>query len=222
MRLSLPDKTSANHEPEEAEGMMDEGEVEELAQVATGGYYLALRVGFAFPLEELNRLPQTWVDHYTRARFMVSDPVIRWCYAHTGVIRWSDITIDDPRQVLAQARAFGLRHGVAVSIFDGGSGGQRSFGMFVRGDRDFEERELDFLQREVERLHDEKAPPTNLTAAEIMALRLVRDGKRLKQIAWELGVTEGAVKQRLKNARLKLGAKTGAEAISRATGFGLL
>jgi LuxR family transcriptional regulator len=201
---------------------MDEGEVRELAKVAEGGYYLALRVGFAFPLEELNRLPPPWVEHYTRARFMVSDPVIRWCYAHTGAIRWADITLDDPRQVLAQARAFGLRHGVAVSTFDSNRGGQRSFGMFVRGDRDFTEGELDFLEREVKRLHSEKAPPTNLTAAEILALQLVRDGKRLKQIAWELGVTEGAVKQRLKNARLKLGAKTGAEAISRATGFGLL
>lgn len=201
---------------------MDEGEVRELAKVAAGGYYLALRVGFAFPLEELNRLPSAWVDHYTRARFMVSDPVIRWCYANTGVIRWSDITLDDPRQVLAQARAFGLKYGVAASVYDAQKGGQRSFGMFVRADRDFTDGELDYLEREVRRLHDDKSPPTNLTAAEIMALRLVRDGKRLKQIAWELGVTEGAVKQRLKNARLKLGAKTGAEAISRATGFGLL
>ncbi len=153
---------------------------------------------------------------------MVSDPVIRWCYANTGVIRWSDITLDDPRQVLAQAKAFGLKYGVAASIYDSQKAGQRSFGMFVRADRDFADDELDFLEREVRRLHDDKSPPTNLTSAEIMALRLVRDGKRLKQIAWELGVTEGAVKQRLKNARLKLGAKTGAEAISRATGFGLL
>lgn len=222
MSLSLSDKAPAYDDPTALEGLMDEGEVRELAMVAAGGYYLALRVGFAFPLEELNRLPPAWVEHYTRARFMVSDPVIRWCYANKGVIRWSDITLDDPRQVLAQARAFGLKFGVAVSVYDAQKGGQRSFGMFVRTDRDFSEKELDFLESEVRRLHDEKSPPTNLTAAEIMALRLVRDGKRLKQIAWELGVTEGAVKQRLKNARLKLGAKTGAEAISRATGFGLL
>jgi LuxR family transcriptional regulator len=201
---------------------MDETEVVELAQVAPGGYYLGLRVGFAFPLEALNRLPDPWVEHYTRARFMVSDPVIRWCYANTGVIRWADITIEDPRQVLAQARAFGLAFGCAVSVRDSERGGPRSFGMFVRGDRDFAEAELDFLEREVRRLHAQKAPPTNLTAAEIMALKLLRDGKRLKQIAWELGVSEGAVKQRLKNARLKLGAKTGAEALSRATGYGLL
>ena len=37
---------------------------------------------------------------------------------------------------------------------------------------------------------------------------MVKDGKRLKQIAHELGVSEGAVKQRLKNAKTKLGAAT--------------
>jgi LuxR family transcriptional regulator len=70
--------------------------------------------------------------------------------------------------------------------------------------------------------HDALAPPDNVTPAEIEALRLIKAGQRLKQIAWQLGVTEGAVKQRLKNARQKLEAKTGAEAISRATAFGLI
>ena len=65
-------------------------------------------------------------------------------------------------------------------------------------------------------------PPRHITSAEIEALRLVKNGHRLKQVAHELGVTEGAVKQRLKNARLKLEAKTGAEAISRAAAFGLI
>lgn len=51
---------------------------------------------------------------------------------------------------------------------------------------------------------------------------MVKDGKRLKQIAHELGVSEGAVKQRLKNAKLKLGAATGAQAAARAAGFGLI
>lgn len=219
---AMCDKASICDDPADMDAVMDDGEVRELARVSPGGYFLGLRVGFAFPLEELNRLPAAWVEHYTRARYMVSDPVIRWCYAHTGVVRWSEIGFDDPRQILAQARAFGLAYGCAVSIRDGERGGTRSFGMFVRSDRDFAEPELEFLEAEVRRLHEEKAPPTNLTAAEIMALQLLRDGKRLKQIAWELGVTEGAVKQRLKNARVKLGAKTGAEALSRATGFGLL
>ena len=53
----------------------------------------------------------------------------------------------------------------------------------------------------VTRRHIEKAPPRNITDAELEALRMVKDGMRLKQIAHSLGVSEGAVKQRLRNAK---------------------
>ena len=202
--------------------MTAKGRPFDISELATGGYYLALRVGFAFPMEEVNALPPAWVGHYTRQRFMLSDPIIRWLYSNTGSIRWSDITLDDPRQVMKQAWSFGLRYGVAVCCFDNNAGGQRSFGSFVRADREFEDAEISEIETFINRLHHEKAPPTNLTQAEIAALRMVRDGMRLKQIAHELGITEGAVKQRLKNARLKLGGKTGTEAISLAERFGLL
>jgi LuxR family transcriptional regulator len=190
--------------------------------LAPVGYYLALRVGFAFPLEEVNALPPDWVAHYTAQRFMLSDPVIRWVYANTGAIRWSEIEDDDPRDVLVRAREYGLNYGVAICCFDGNSDGQRSFGSFVREDREFSDTEIKDLTRYVNKLHRDKAPPTNVTQAELEALRMVKDGMRLKQIAFDLGVTEGAVKQRLKNARLKLGAATVAQAATMAREFGLL
>jgi LuxR family transcriptional regulator, quorum-sensing system regulator SdiA len=194
----------------------------DIAMLAPLGHYLALRVGFAFPKEEVNALPQPWVEHYTRSRFMLSDPVIRWIYANTGAIRWSDIRIDDPRGILTQAAQYGLKFGLAVAVFDNNSDGQRSFGTFVRDDREFQDAEIHQLQTIVANLHNDNAPPTNLTHAEIEALRMVKDGLRLKQIAHTLGVSEGAVKQRLKNAKLKLGAATGAQAAARAAGFGLI
>jgi LuxR family transcriptional regulator len=66
------------------------------------------------------------------------------------------------------------------------------------------------------------APPTNLTMAELEALRMVKEGMRLKQMAHALGVSEGAIKQRLRNAKLKLGASTGAQAATRASDYGLI
>lgn len=195
---------------------------ETLAAIASGGYYVALRVGFAFPMEEVNALPPAWVEHYTIHRYMMSDPVIRWVYSNTGAIRWSEIETDDPKQILRQARMFGLSYGLSVAVFDGNKAGQRSFGSFIRQDREFNDDEIRIISAEVERLHHSKAPPTNLTAAEIEALRMVKDGLRLKQIAHVLGISEGAVKQRLKNARIKLGAKTGAEAMSLASSFSLI
>ncbi len=190
--------------------------------ISGSGYYIALRVGFAFPLEEVNELPSTWVNHYTKLRFMLQDPVIRWIYSNTGTVRWSEIEIEDPLRVLDQAQTFGLRYGVAVSCFDENSDGQRSFGHFARSDREFEADEVAALYAYILRLHREKAPPTNLTDAELEALAMVKDGMRLKQIAHELGVSEGAVKQRLKNAKTKLGAQTSAQAAAMVRDFGLV
>ncbi len=190
--------------------------------IATAGYYIALRVGFAFPAEEINQLPEEWVEHYTRERFMLQDPVIRWIYANTGSIRWDNVALDDPRDVLGEARKFGLNHGVAICCMDPGSDGRRSFGTFVRSDRPFTDSEVDMLEGLLRKLHSDKAPPTNLTEAELEALRMVKAGLRLKQISHDLGVTEGAIKQRLKNAKTKLGAKTGAQAATLASDFGLI
>ena len=62
--------------------------------------------------------------------------------------------------------------------------------------------------------HNNSKPLVQLTAAEREALGLVRDGLLLKEIARELGISETAVKQRLKNARIKLKARNGSHAVS--------
>lgn len=187
-------------------------ELDDIQGIATAGFYIALRVGFAFPVEEVNQLPADWVSHYTRHRFMMFDPVIRWVYGNVGRSRWSALAEDDPRGILGQAQSFGLRYGVVVSVFDDNDAGQRSYGSFARLDREFTEIEAKLLHAYLTRRHKEMAPPTNLTQAEISALGMVKDGKRLKEIAFDLGVSEGAVKQRLKNAKAKLGAKTSTQA----------
>ena len=194
----------------------------EIAQLAPAGYYIALRIGFAFPIEETNALSSDWIDHYTKQRFMLYDPTVRWAYANVGCIRWSEITLDDPKRVLAQARSFGMRYGLTVSVFDSGKDQQRSLASFTRSDREFSTLEAKLLQVYLTRRHTETAPPTNLTNAEIEALGMIKDGRRLKEIAFQLKVSEGAVKQRLKNAKLKLGAKTGTQAAALASQYGLI
>ncbi len=195
---------------------------EEIVQLAPSGHYIALRIGFAFPMEEVNELPPEWVDHYTKQRFMLFDPVVRWAYSNVGTCRWSEIPLEDPKRIIAQAQTFGMRYGVTVSVFDSGQDGQRSFGSFTRSDREYTDLEVKLLRAFLTRRHNETAPPTNLTRAELEALGMVKDGKRLKEIAHELSVSEGAVKQRLKNAKLKLGAKTGTQAATLASQYGLI
>lgn len=202
--------------------MAQQLEAHDVKAIAPAGHYIALRIGFAFPVEEVNALPAEWVEHYTKNRFMLFDPVIRWAYANVGMQRWGDLLGDDPRKVFAKAKNYGLRFGAVISVFDGNAEGQRSFGSFARTDREFTDLEMRVLQAYVSRRHFEMAPPKNLTMAELEALGMVRDGQRLKEVAHALGVTEGAVKQRLKNAKLKLGAKTGSQAAAMAAQYGLI
>lgn len=191
-------------------------------KIAPAGFYIALRVGFAYPLAEHNAFPAPWVEAYTSGGLMLYDPVMRWVYANTGTIRWSEIALDDPRGILEQAARLGLRYGAAVSCADEGGAGQRSFGSFARGDREFREEEIATLSAQLNELHASATPPRKLTEAELEALRLVKNGMLLKQIADVLGVSEGAIKQRLKNAKFKLKAKNSTQAATIAMEYGLI
>ena len=193
----------------------------DFSPLAPAGHYIALRIGFAFPMVEHNALPPDWVQTYTAEGLMLFDPVIRWLYANEGACRWSDIPLPDPKNIMSRAQEFRLSYGVAVSCVDRADS-LRSFGSFARDDREFDDDEIDELKARLRQLHIDHAPPKTLTAAELEALRMVKNGLLVKEIAGILGVTEGAVKQRLKNAKIKLGAKTSTQAATMASDFGLI
>ena len=64
--------------------------------LAPAGYYVALRVGYSFPEEEMNCLNQDWIEEYTQRGLFVHDPSMRWIYGNQGAIRWSELTLPDP------------------------------------------------------------------------------------------------------------------------------
>lgn len=192
------------------------------AVLSPSGYFFALRIGFAFPMFEKNALPQEWVECYNSQGYVLADPVMHWLYSSSGATRWSEIDFPDPRGVLDQAAEFGMRFGAAVCCADTGPQGQRSFGSFTRADREFTDPEIETLEHNLKALHESLVPPKNLTRAELEALGMVKNGLLMKEIADLLGVSEGAVKQRLKNAKSKLNAKTSTHAATMATSYGLI
>ena len=196
--------------------------VVELKAAAPAGFYIAIRVGYAFPMVEHNHLPAAWVREYTVSGLIVHDPVMVWVYGNRGSARWSDLGIDDSQGVLELAKNHGLHFGAAVSCSDDTDAGQRSFGFFCRSDREYDDLELKAFHDMLIESHREHARPSNLTSAEIETLGLVKNGLLMKEIASLLGVSESAIKQRLKNARLKLNAKTGSQAAARATMLGMI
>ncbi len=191
----------------------------EFSSIATAGCYVALRIGFAFPVDERNEFPPDWIEYYTRNGLMLRDPVVRWVYDNTGSTRWSEISASDTSRVLAKARNFGLNYGAVVCCVLENPKGQRSFGTFARSDREFSADEIALFGFHLKRLHVMSVPPSNITKAELEALQLVKDGMRLKEIAYQLGVSEGAIKQRLSGAKKKLGARTNTQAASRAVAY---
>ena len=202
--------------------MSIEAKTERFSQISPSGYFLAIRMGFFFPVYEEKTMPAKWIDRYTSRGYMVADPVMHWLYLNEGASRWSEIQLDDPRGVLRQAKLCGLNYGVAIRVSDPGDPSQRSLGSFTRGDREFTDAEIVELTDLLQDMHIEMVPPTNLTKAELEALRMVKNGLLMKEIANLLGVSEGAVKQRLKNAKVKLQAKNSTQAATMATTFGLI
>jgi LuxR family transcriptional regulator, quorum-sensing system regulator SdiA len=192
------------------------------AMLAPAGFYIAVRIGFAFPMLEQNCLPESWIREYTVSGLAVHDPAMAWAYQNQGFVRMRDLAAEDSQGVLELAKVHGLNFGAAVCCKDADDPAERSFGFFFRFDRDYADVEIEQLQAGLRAVHHSYARPKNITEAELETLNLVKNGLLMKEIASALGVSESAVKQRLRNARLKLNAKTGSQAAARATMLGMI
>lgn len=197
------------------------------ADLAPAGYLLALRFSLADAVKTHSTLPPKWASRYAQRGYLVFDPVVRRLFAAPGPVRFSDIpAAEDPMAILPQAGAFGLRYGVGLAFRDeegaGAVASQITFGLFTRADREFADDEIARLSDALDAAHIRWRPPAGVTRAEREALGMIRTGYLTKEIAAELGVTEGAIKQRLKNAKVKLGANTTAQAACLADDFGLI
>ncbi len=171
---------------------------------------------------EHNHLPADWVREYTASGLLVHDPAMAWVYGNCGVSRMSCLGLADSQGVLDLAKEHGLNFGAVASCVDAGDASQRTFGLFFRSDREYSDREVECLGTSLGAAHRAYARPRNLTSAELATLNLVKNGLLMKEIASQLGVSESAIKQRLKNARIKLNAKTGSQAAVRATMLGMI
>lgn len=187
-----------------------------LEEIAPAGFYLALRVGYAFPEAELNHLNPDWVELYTQHGLVVQDPSMHWVYRNVGYVRWADLHLPDPQGVVAMAKRMGLNYGATISFNDPKDVGRRSHAVLFRADRDFTDTELREAFAMLRGLHLD-ALRRSLTPAELEAIRYRADGLLIKQIAARLDISESGVKARLSSACRKLGAKNAIEMLAIAT-----
>jgi LuxR family transcriptional regulator len=114
------------------------------------GFAIAFHIRFTTPEFLFQTYPKAWIDLYSERGYVMSDPIVRWGFSETGIISWADLGAWDDAGVLAESARFGMNHGVAISIEDGGT---RSVAGFARDDRAFTDEEASRLQADVERLH---------------------------------------------------------------------
>jgi LuxR family transcriptional regulator, quorum-sensing system regulator SdiA len=194
-------------------------ELHQLALMAPAGYFVGLHIRFTAPLFTFQTYNQDWLDNYTEKGYVLRDPMVAWGFSATGSIRWSDPGLPDPFGLFKEAAHYGLNHGVTVAC---GPVKSRSIASFARKDREFEDDEIAAFVRIVQRLHSVTEPPEELTKAQIEALRCIAGGDRFTAAAAKLGISESALKARITSARVRLMARTTAEAIQRAKEYRLI
>lgn len=194
-------------------------ELHHLGLLAASGYYLGLHIRFTSPLMTFQTYDQAWTDHYTEQGYAMRDPIIAWGFSTTGATRWSEIGFPDTFGIQKEAATYGLVYGVAVAC---GPVSSRTIAGAARADREFSDPEMQKIHAIVTRLHDMTQPPDSLTDAQIGALKLIAQGDRHAAAANKLGISESALKARLNSARIRLMARTTAEAIQRAKDYRLM
>lgn len=194
-------------------------ELHQLSLLSPGGYSIGLHIRFTSPLFMFQTYDQAWLYHYTENGFVLRDPMVAWGFSTTGTIRWSDKSLPDPFGLFAEAARYGLHYGATVAC---GPIKSRTIASFGRSDREFSDSEIVSVAGIVERMHNMTEPPEELTKAQIEALRCIAGGDRIAAAAAKLGISESALKARITSARIRLMARTTAEAIQRAKDYRLM
>ena len=191
----------------------------ELGNCAPAGFSAGLHIRYAAPLVYVRSYPAEWLKTYDENAYAMRDPLVFWGLGVKGHTRWSEIRLPDPFNILGQARKHGLLFGAVLSC---GPITSRSIVGIARADREFTNEEIEQAAALTQELHDAAEPPTELTPAQVEALRLLAEGDRHTAAAAKLGISESALKARLQSARVRLGARTTAQALKRAREYGLI
>ncbi len=190
-----------------------------LTSLAPGGFSAGLHIRFASPMIYVRTYDERWTKIYDENAYALRDPLVFWGLGVKGHTRWSAIKLPDPFNIMDQARRYGLTYGAVISC---GPLTSRTIVGIARSDREFDDAEISEADTIVHALHAAAEPPTELTRAQIEALRLLADGDRHTAAAAKLGISESAFKARLQSARVRLGARTTAQALKKAREYQLL
>lgn len=122
----------------------------DLMKVAPAGFAIGLHIRFTTPVFLFQTYPREWVEEYSRDGLVARDPTVAWVFMNEGHVTWEELTSQDEAGVLERAAAYGLRHGLTVSVAGNGT---RSLGGFARSDRPFTPDETERIEAAMKTLH---------------------------------------------------------------------
>ena len=216
-KYELQTKDTARESERDSKSLQEN--LDRLSQMSPVGFSAGLHIRFAAPLIYVRTYDEAWTKVYDENAYALRDPLVFWGFGVKGHTRWSAIRLPDPFNILGQARSYGLVYGAVVSF---GPISSRSIVGIAHNAREFTDDEIAETVQIVKNLHLAAEPPTELTPAQIEALRLLADGDRHAAAAAKLGISESAFKARLQSARVRLGARTTAQALKKAREYQLI
>lgn len=194
-------------------------EVAKIADIAPGGYLLALRIRGTSPLQAYHTYPQAWIDEYTQNGYMLRDPLMTWALTIGGTIRWSSALLVDPFRIFRKAAEHGLHYGASVAY---GPMGSLTICSMARADREFRDEEIAAAKAIVVIAHDAAQMPDRLTDEDKSILNALAAGRDSAAVAKSIGVSAKEGSARVEALYDKLFARTGEEALRHAKGYKLI
>lgn len=188
-----------------------------IKHIAPKGYIVAINVRNTTPQVFHCTYDEAWWNEYSTNRYRVFDPTVHWACAHTGTVRWSEVTrlplMTLSNKVMKRAMLNDLCYGMVISRKSVMHSQQKSMFSAARNDREFTDAELAELQTAFTNIADTVEPQVLLLRDERLVLEASARGLGYKETALEMGKSVVTVKVRLASARKKLGAKNTPQAV---------
>jgi len=131
--------------------MADIGRIKDILvnveELSPKGFAIAFHIRLTAPDFLFQTYPKDWIDTYSEKGFVMVDPIVRWGFSNTGVMRWSGLADLDDHKVLEQSLAYGMNYGVALATE---TGSRRSGAGIAREDRECTAAETTTMDNQVQ------------------------------------------------------------------------
>lgn len=139
-------------------------------------FAIGLVIRFNKPTLMYQTYPQEWLDYYAQHGLLFSDPILKWGMENFGICDWASLRAHDAAGIMERAAAFGLVHGIIVSV---GNEVSRSVGFFAHALRPITPEETALAREVMERLHELSLTVADMDPASLAPLialnQLLRD-----------------------------------------------